>query len=87
MKYTEVNEKDGIQFTDDGFGPYEIDVFPVDEWRCAECDQPIGWVLWDGQYGEAGLSWYATYIAKGSDPLADDTRRLCECCVPEEAVA
>lgn len=81
MTRTEVDPKDYMEIiTDpDGFS-FESDTLPVDEWRCTSCETPVGWVLWEGQWGEASVTWHETWVDRDADARKSDTKRYCEVC-------
>jgi hypothetical protein len=69
--------------------PYEIELdadgepweqwndvdWPVDEWECASCEEPVGFTFYDEDEGRRGVYWNDAFHF----PSAPDTR-LCEDC-------
>ena len=60
-------------------GVRESRALPVDEWKCVDCETPIGWVLTCGEDGHGreidGMSWAAVGIDRAG-------RLYCEECTP-----
>lgn len=68
------------EFEDEG-GVFPVDLLPLDEWTCAECGDPVGYVTYDTNES-TGISWNVAYA--DGDALADGTKFYCADCYQGE---